>query len=109
MPTMFVFAFSVSHRVESLLLMAGLTAATARRLGLAGVISGSFFLVFLWAFLLRPGRKRLLWLPVICTAFIEASWVMLAVTTSSHQLEYDAYRWMNGRSRPGEKIFAAWK
>ena len=78
------------------------------RLKCAWLFAGFFALTIIWAFLLRIKKRWpvVMVLPVI--AFLQGYWVLLAANPSSDQIEYEAYRWLNDRSRPGEKIFAAW-
>ncbi|MCX6349531.1 MAG: glycosyltransferase family 39 protein [Candidatus Aureabacteria bacterium] len=62
-----------------------------------------------WLFSLRSRRRWLAPLLFILTLAGEAGWVLIsAAQPASEQLEYEAYRILDERSRPGEKIFAAW-
>ncbi len=86
--------------------------------GLSGPeeIMGRVFLIFSGFFLLAvllslslSYRKK--WARVTALFFVlllQGGWVLTAARTSSDQVEYEAYRWLDRRARPGEKIFAAW-
>ncbi len=72
------------------------------------IFTGLLVVSIIGAFLLKGGKKwpvRVL-LPVI--VLLQGSWVFVAAQTSSEEMEYVAYRWLNEHSRPKEKIFAAW-
>lgn len=78
------------------------------RFGLAFLLSGFLLLVLGWSFSLAGKKKWMLAVMLLATVLGEGGWVILAGSTSSDQLEYEAYRWLNERSQKGEKIFAAW-
>lgn len=65
-------------------------------------------LVPAWSFSLAVRKKWLAALMLFLTVLGEGSWVILAGSTSSDQVEYEAYRWLDEHSQEGEKIFAAW-
>ncbi len=69
---------------------------------------GFLLLAVLWGCLLNSKRRWLLALPVAMAILLEMGWTLLASGVSSDRIEYEAYRWLGGRSAPGEKIFAAW-
>ncbi len=45
---------------------------------------------------------------LIPAAFLQVFWVLEVAGTSSEEMEYRAYRWLDEQAPPGEKIFAAW-
>jgi hypothetical protein len=72
------------------------------------LFAGFFAVIIIWAGLFKG---KMIWIVGIILAsviLLQGSWVLLAANTSSDQVEYEAYQWLDNHSRPGEKIFAAW-
>jgi len=72
------------------------------------LFAGFFAMTILWAVLINEKRIWILWLIPLPVLLLQGNWVLLAANTSSDQIEYESYQWLNNHSRPGEKIFAAW-
>ena len=69
---------------------------------------GFFAVTILWAGLVKEKRMWTVWLILLPVVLLQGNWVLLAANTSSDQIEYESYQWLNNHSRSGEKIFAAW-
>jgi hypothetical protein len=68
-----------------------------------------YFVLGLAAPLFPGGRKW--WGAVVIlplAVFLQIAWVLEVAGTSSEEMEYRAYRWLDEQAPPGEKIFAAW-
>ncbi|MDP8215222.1 MAG: hypothetical protein RAO92_10015 [Candidatus Euphemobacter frigidus] len=72
------------------------------------LFAGFFVVTIIWVLLPVWKRSRPAFALLLIIAFLQGGWVLLAARTSSDQVEYEAYRWLNDHSRPGEKIFASW-
>ena len=72
------------------------------------LFAGFVAAIILWAGLFSRRRIWITGFILVSVIILQGYWVLLAANTSSDQVEYEAYQWMNNHSRPGEKIFAAW-
>ncbi len=76
------------------------------RLRFARILIAFFTLGLISPWLLHKAwAKRVI---LVLAVFLQAAWVLEVAGTSSDPSEYRAYRWLDARSQPGEKIFAAW-
>ncbi len=74
--------------------------------GLAGIVAACLLLGILGVFI--RGKRWGGGVLIGALLFLQGGWVFLSATASSDELEYQAYRWLDARALPGEKIFAAW-
>ncbi|MFH1037068.1 MAG: glycosyltransferase family 39 protein [PVC group bacterium] len=72
------------------------------------LFTGFFTMAIVLSFLLRLKKSWPVGIALFLIGWLQGNWVMLAASTSTDQIEYEAYRWLDENSRPGEKIFAAW-
>lgn len=72
------------------------------------LFAGFFAVIILWAGLFKGKRIWIVGLILASVILLQGSWVLLAANTSSDQIEYESYQWLEDHSRTGEKVFAAW-
>ncbi len=73
-----------------------------------GMMAAAYILALGWILWSGNRKKTAAVFLIAVTAAFQWRWVWASFTPASVDLEWRAYRWLDERAAPGEKIFAAW-